>query len=275
MSAKKKRTRKPRIQTVKGDPKAVEAIAKAGEALSKVLAAAHPPQPETPPPEVPPPIRYPQTPLSPLRPEQFPTVEQLATIAAALVRDLPPSDSDADAFTAGAFRLWRSARNEINKQKREADDYWTSQDASAAAIHGIHASVTGRLEKLKALEWLNRDFVSWDEAASLLWANLNQKQQEARLAALVDETMAGQAGFSQWTIASFREFGFSGKGSFGFTTLIQRFDEQVSEEERKAASQKASERGKKSGEVRRAKAAKKARQDGAKDGKSARNVGTL
>jgi hypothetical protein len=202
------------------------------------------------PPNDAPPIRYPEYPGTPLRPEQFPTIDQAAQVSAVLAQGKPlQSERDAAALAESALRLWTASRDQINKERERARDYWRPQDTMQAAKVGSQARTQERLAKLGASDLLEQATVTWDEAAALLWKDAPPQEQDANLTTIA-ASMAGSSYWQEWTLESFRKFGFL--NPLGFPMLIDLFDTRERKREKEALSRKMSEKGKASAAARKA-----------------------
>ncbi|TXH56455.1 MAG: hypothetical protein E6Q97_06380 [Desulfurellales bacterium] len=188
---------------------------------------------------------------SPLRPEQFPSIEQTAGLAAKLANGKAPSgDNEAQELTSAALRLWRIARDEINEQRARSSSYWQTIDQCHAGITDGYAKVKARLEKMGCAEYFMREeVVTWPQAAEMLWKHLPQKTHLKNLEQLVSSKMAGQGSWKDWKLSNFRELGFKG---IGFTALVQHFDEQEEALEQARLRHEMSEKGKRSAANRKA-----------------------
>lgn len=221
MQMRKPKPKSKRTNTLKiAKPAAVLAVENAAAAILGVIETARQfaPQPPAPPP---PQVKYPDHKGTPLRPEQFPSVEQAANLAGILANGQPPqTDAAASKLTEAALRLWRTARDQINEQRAMATNYWVKMDENENGKAVGWERVRIRLELLGALDYLDRNSVTWDEAAALLWKDANPRDRDRRLSALVSAHMAGNGNsfWRQWTVKDFREYGFC--PPFGFETLI-------------------------------------------------------
>tara|TARA_R110000796_G_scaffold122624_5_gene236953 strand:+ start:850 stop:1518 length:669 start_codon:yes stop_codon:yes gene_type:complete len=188
---------------------------------------------------------------SPLRPEQFPEIAELARLAAVLASGNPPSnDEEAHRLTDAALRLWRNSRDAINEQRSEAVDYWQSIDEAHAGISSGRAQIKARLERLNASGMEEAAHTDWKSAASVIWKDLPACEREERLAALVADGMVGQSFWNEWQVSDFKKHGFS---TIGFLTLVQIFDQQEIETEAEATREKMQRLGKRSATIRKAK----------------------
>jgi len=209
-----------------------------------------------------PPIRYPEHPGTPLRSHQFPTIEQAAQLAAMLAYGKPiPNDEAAAELAESALRLWRVSRDQINKEQTLAGEYYQKMDTSESGKVEVQERTKARLADLGASDWLDRDAVTWDEAAALLWKDAPPDERDSRLAEIA-AAMAGKAYWRQWTVDDFRQFGF--KNPLGFETLIYAFDAHEQEKEREALRRAMSERGTASAQKRKAKKEEAAKATGRK-----------
>ncbi len=188
---------------------------------------------------------------SPLRPEQFPSIEQTAGLAAKLANGKAPSgDREAQELTSAALRLWRIARDEVNEQRARSSAYWETIDQCHAGITEGYAKVKARLEKMGCPErFMREDVVTWPQAAEMLWKALPPKTRLKSLEQLVSSKMAGQGFWKDWKATDFRKLGFKG---IGFTALVQHFDEQEEALEKTRLRQEMSAKGKRSAAKRKA-----------------------
>jgi hypothetical protein len=202
-----------------------------------------------------PPIRYPEYPGTPLRPDQFPNIDQAAQVSAMLAQGKPPqSERDAAALAESALRLWIASRDQINKEQKRARDYWLSQDTMQAAKVGSQERIQERLATLGASDLLKQATVTWNEAAALLWKDAPPNEQDANLATIA-ASMAGSSYWQEWTVGSFRKFGFL--NPLGLPTLIDLFDTREREREKEALSREMSRKGKASAAARKRAARKR------------------
>lgn len=181
-------------------------------------------------------------------------MEQAAHLAAVLAQGKAPHDDTAAATLAkAALRLWRVSRDEINLQRAQAAEYWSSMDELETGKEWYWQRIHARLESLGA-SWLmeHGKAVSWKKAAALLWKDAKPKERESNLALLVSQHMAGKSAWHAWTLASFREHGFDAR--ITFPSLISFFDEQQTEAEAEKLSAKMSGLGKRSAAKRQTKA---------------------
>jgi hypothetical protein len=125
---------------------------------------------------------------SALHPDEFPDVAQLAQLAAVLANGaLPKDDGSAHSLAFAALRIWRVSRDEINEQRATAACYWETIKGTRNSLTKITQAVRGRLEKLGAVEYLNRNMISWDNAGEVFWKQLPSKARNAKLRSIVSE----------------------------------------------------------------------------------------
>lgn len=194
----------------------------------------------------PPSGRFPEHKGTPLRPEQFPSVEQLAHLAASFARSLPEGAEKAESLVQSALSLWLAARDAINERGRQAGEYWRKMDQSQRGIEEGYTQVALRLEKMGASELAgilvgsgeagDGRLLSWEEAETLLFPDLSSSGKSRELAVLVTDALLGTEGWWRlWEMADFKKLGFD---RMAVITLIQIFDRRENERENAATSQR-------------------------------------
>ncbi len=186
-----------------------------------------PAEPENPPAEIPYPGALP-------RPRDFPSIAEIAHIAAIFSNgQAPEGDEAAQSLAESALRIWRVAHDERAKQLADAEAYWQTMDRINAAKLAIPAIVKARLAKLGAPQLFDAQNVSWKDAAKLLWKG---KKAESQLKAFVEKHIAGVIDFwKRFTADDFARLGFE---HLAFITLIQLFDEEEAAREKAEESAK-------------------------------------
>lgn len=205
--------------------------------------------PSLPPPTPPPLTPKPEHAGTPLRPDKFPSVGEVSTLAALLSKAPPQTDSEAQEAARAALRLWRVTRDEINDQRAYAETYWQSTDENRQGLQTALARIESRLELLGASHLGAQSRVTWREAADTLFPSLDSRARDAALSRLVRAAMVGKSSWSQWKLADFKSYGFD--AALGFPSLVATYDEIETEKERAAKSQKYSKMGKRSAEKKK------------------------
>lgn len=218
-----------------------------------------------------PPIRYPEHPGTPLRSQQFPTIEQAAQLAATLAHGKPIRNDEAAAeLAASALRLWRVSRDQINNEQTLADEYWQKMDSNESGKVEVQERTKARLAALGAADWLDLETVPWDDAAALLWKDAPPDERDSQLAGIA-AAMAGKSCWRLWTVDDFRQSGFI--NPFGFEALIYAFDAHEQQREQEAVSLKMSERGKASAAAKAVQKAEKEKTEREEAAKRAKRAG--
>jgi hypothetical protein len=186
---------------------------------------------------------------TPIRPDKFPSVRQLSTLAALLSGAPPKTDDEARESALAALRLWRVTRDEINEQQERAAKYWQSTDTNSGAMEAVRTRINSRLEILGASHLLAQRSVAWSEAAGAFFPSMKPKERDAELSKLVTACMVGQSSWSKWTLEDFKRYGFD--AALSFASLVASFDEIETAKEERARSEKFSAMGKRSAAKRR------------------------
>lgn len=181
---------------------------------------------------------------TPIRPDKFPSIRQLATLAALLSGAPPKTDNEAQESARAALRLWRVARDEINEQQQLAAKYWQSTDTNSEAMQAAYTRIKSRLALLGASHLLNKRSVTWSEAAGVLFPSMKTKERDAELSKLVRDSMVGKGSWSKWTLDDFKSYGFD--AAISFASLVDSFDEIETVKEENEKSKRFSEMGKRS-----------------------------
>lgn len=188
------------------------------------------------------------------RPRDFPTIAQVAQLAAVLANgNFPERDEDARRLPKSALRIWHLAHDERAKQLADAEKYWHTIDSINAAKIAIAVTVKERLATLGALELFDAQNVSWKDAATLLWKGRTQTKAEAQLKAFVEQHLAGVIDF--WKQFSAADFVIIGFDRMAFHTLIQLFVDSEAARENAEVSAKFSALGTKSAAAKKNKSA--------------------
>lgn len=171
---------------------------------------------------------------TPLRPDKFPSVAKVSLLAALLSKEPPKTDAEAQEAARAALRLWRVARDEINKEQAYAEEYWHTIAWVHQGLENARVRVDARLKALGASHLGSKASVTWTEAATALFHALKPQARDGALSQLVKAVMVGKAAWSQWKLGDFKENGFDAQ--LGFPTLVANFDEIEAARERQSKS---------------------------------------
>ena len=159
---------------------------------------------------------------TPLRPDKFPSVREVSTLAALLSRTPPKTDTEAQEAACAALRLWRVTRDEINKQQARSEKYWQDTDENWQGFQSALTRIEARLELLGASHLATKSHVTWREAADTLFASLQSRERDAALSRLIGAAMAGKSSRSRWKLADFKKYSFD--ATLGLPSLVASFD---------------------------------------------------
>lgn len=164
-------------------------------------------------------LRAPTLPGSPLRVEEFPTLEQVARLSCLLANGSPPSSPNAArSLAAASLEIWRGCRDELAETLERSAAYWNSRDQSASRLSDTYEAVNAFLSDNEGTHLIGADRVSWDEAIAVLSSASSKRAATAELERIVSTNLAGREPFTSWNLDHFKELGFD---PFSFPTLIR------------------------------------------------------
>lgn len=164
------------------------------------------------------PLRAPTRPGSPLRVEEFPTLEEVARLSCLLANgSLPTSPDTARKLAAAALEVWRGCRDELTEAVERSATYWKSRDESATRLSEAHHEVNAFLSQNKGNHLIGANRVSWDEAIAVLAVASSKKAATAELKRIVSTHLVGSEFYSSWNLNHFEELGFD---PLSFPTVI-------------------------------------------------------
>lgn len=194
-------------------------------------------------------LRAPTLPGSPLRVEEFPSLEETARLSCLLANgDLPRSGGATRSLAAAALEIWRACRDELRESESISAAYWKSRDETEAGLREALDAVKTFLIENEGSHLVGAKKVSWKEAVALLAHATSKKSAVAELERIVSEKLAGRSFWKSWTLKHFKNRGFD---NLSFPSLIQEVAEDRARRRAEALSEQMREKARRSVESRR------------------------